>query len=43
MAQRTYHSIPFCTPATVEDFKQRGKVTRARTTDIYDAEVSNAS
>jgi len=43
MAQRTYNAIPVGVPATVEDFKSKGKVTRARTTDIYDAEVSNAS
>jgi len=38
MATRTYRRIPLGEPATVEDYKAIGKVTRAKTTDIYDSE-----
>lgn len=38
MAPRTYRTIELGVPATVEDYKALGKVTRARNTDIYDAE-----
>lgn len=38
MAPRTYRAIELGVPATVEDYKTFGKVTRARNTDIYDAE-----
>ena len=38
MAPRNYGSRRLDKPTTPEDYKANGKVTRARTTDIYDAE-----
>ena len=38
MAPRTYRAIELGVPASVEDYKALGKVTRARNADIYDAE-----
>ena len=38
MAPRTYRAIALGVPATVEDYRALGKVTRARNTDIYDPE-----
>lgn len=38
MAPRTYGAIELGVPATVEDYKALGKVTRARNTNIYDNE-----
>ena len=38
MAPRTYRRIALGVPATPQDFKALGKVTRAKTTDIYDSE-----
>lgn len=38
MAPRNYRGLRLGTPTTPEDYKARGKVTRARNVDIYDAE-----
>jgi len=38
MAPRTYRAIELLVPATVEDYRAIGKVTRARNTQIYDTE-----
>ena len=38
MAPRNYRGLGYGTPTTLEDYKARGKATRAKNTDIYDAE-----
>lgn len=38
MAPRNYQGLGYGTATTSEDYKARGKVTKAKNTDIYDAE-----
>ena len=38
MNRQTYDAIPLLRIATIEDYKEYGKVIEAKTTDLYDAE-----